>query len=108
MFVATGTYRIERGTVMNDFGDETDTPNVIARAVPAAITERTMRTTDGSSLVRAREIVGRFRPGRDVREDDRVVDERTGEKFTVEMVERSGGMPVLAADVITQMVRTTP
>lgn len=108
MFIATGTYRIERGTVKNDFGDETDEPETVFRDVPAAITERTMRTTGGSSLVRAREIVGRFRPGRDVKEGDRVIDERTAEKFTVQLVERSGGMPVLAADVITQMVRTTP
>lgn len=108
MFIATGTYRIERGSASNDYFDETDTAEAVFENVPAAITERTMRTTDGSSLVRAREIVGRFRPGRDVQEGDRVVDERTGEKFTVQMVERSGGMPVMAADVITQMVRVSP
>lgn len=105
MFIATGRYRIERGSVLNDYGDETDEPETIIENVPAAVSEKTVRTADGETVVRAREIVGRFRPGRDVREGDRVIDERTGEKFTVQMVERAGGMPVMNADIITQMVK---
>lgn len=108
MFVATGTYRIERGTTSNKYGDETDAATVVATKVPLAVSEKTVSGWDGSNRVRTREIVGRGRTALDLREGDRVIDEKTGERFTVTGEHRTGGTGMMGADVVVDMVRTSP
>lgn len=105
MFLATSTYRIERGETENGFGDSVAGTAPVASGVLLALTEKERRQSDSENFVRERVIVGRGRPRTDIREGDRVVDERTGEKFAVLKTTRPGAVPVMGSDVRFECTR---
>lgn len=105
MFLATGKYRIERGSGENGFGDEVDGDEVVARGVLLALTEKERRQSGSENFVRERVVLGRGGPKVDIREGDRVVDERTDEKFAVQKTTRPGAVPVMGSDVRFECTR---
>lgn len=105
MFIATGTFRFERGSETNSFGDEIDKPKRVIERVPGALSERNrMRSTGGVMMV-VSVLSGRFRPGLDVEQGDRVVNEQTGEKYIVDDTHADLGIPLMRADTIIELKR---
>jgi len=88
VYVPTTTVRIERGEQLDSFGDPVDLPLVHSTGQPVAITEQRQRrfnpAEQRTTLVEEYRI--RFRPGVGVREEDRLVDERTGVVYQVKDV----------------------
>lgn len=84
-FLATTTVTITRGTAENAYGDEIDTDEVVASKVPASILERPVT---GARPASGRADTPRIYAMRvwktvDLRQNDRVRDERTGRTFYV-------------------------
>lgn len=84
-FRASTTVSILRGTTTDRFGDEADTDTVIASGVPASILER---PATGARPASGRKDTPRGYAMRvwnsvDLRQDDRVRDERTGLVYVV-------------------------
>ncbi len=83
-FIPT-TVSIHRGTSTDSYGDEIDSGQVWAEDVPAAITEvrqRSHRRTEQRGEL-TEQVVIRFRPGVDITEEDRVVDDTTGATYVI-------------------------
>lgn len=88
MFHANTTASILRGTTVDAYGDVQDTAAVVAAGVRASIIEQTRRVfvpADGVDRV-VRHTRGRLPSNTDVREGDRIVDERTDVTYVVEAV----------------------
>lgn len=85
VYLATTTVTVYRGESTDEFGDSVDADNVYATGLPVAITEQRQRSYQPSeqrtTVVEAFTI--RLRPGADVREGDRLVDERDGQIYQV-------------------------
>lgn len=105
MFIATGTYRFERGAQENSFGDEVDVPRRVIERVPGALSERNRMRSDGGVTMVVAVLSGRFRPGLDVEQGDRVINEQTGERYTVDDVHADFGIPLMRADTIIELKR---
>lgn len=97
---ATTTITIYRGQDVDEYGDPVDGETVVVRHVPASILEQTVKAwTEVSTLPRNfRWAKMRMTTGYDIRQDDRVYDERTGETWTIVQISRRGN-PVRGADV---------
>jgi hypothetical protein len=106
--IATTRLTILRGTATDDFGDAADTDTVIARSVPASLTEQSRRVTtrDDPTPRVIRYAIARVPAGTDVTDQDRVRDERTG---AVYVVDSTSGManPALRVDIRLDLRRTT-
>lgn len=85
VFVPTTTVTIQRGTGTDSYGDQVDSGQVRATGVPAAISELRQRTHQPAEQ-RGRvseQFRIRLRPGVDLAEQDRLLDERTGAYYQV-------------------------
>jgi hypothetical protein len=82
---ATTTVTIYRGEGTDEYGDPTDENTIVATGIPASILEQTVKAwTEVSTLPRAfRWAKMRVTAGTDIRQNDRVYDERTGETWTI-------------------------
>ncbi len=100
VYVPSATVRIERGEAVDSYGDPVDLAQVYATGLPVAITERRQRSFQPSEQRggQIEEFTIRLRPGSPVQEGDRLIDERTGEKYQVRDVHHAPSL-VGAADV---------
>jgi hypothetical protein len=115
VFIPSTRLTIQRGVLAADtFGDELPAPTVVASGVPAAVTEglgssaENTQTSFQPSDARGGVLelfTIRLRPGADVREDDRLVDERTGAVYQARAI-YSPHPFVGLADVRVVAVRT--
>jgi hypothetical protein len=85
--VPTTTITVYRGTTTDDLGDETDVDTVIAATVPAHFSEQ-RRTTQDPATGTPRVIrypTCRVPASKDwgVQPGDRILDDRTGRRYTV-------------------------
>lgn len=106
--IATTTISVLRGTTTDDFGDVADTDTVVARGVPAALTEQSRRVTtrDDPAPRVIRSAVARVAAGTDVNDQDRIKDERTGATYIVDATSRMAN-PALQVDIRLDLRRTT-
>lgn len=115
MFIADGTYRVERGSTTNRFGDEVDAPEqIVARGVPGVISERRRlrggksERSEGNELMSVLVVSGRFRPGLDVQQNDRIVCEQNiARTFTVDDVPMQPGASIMHSDTVVELKRVT-
>lgn len=82
------TVSILRGEETDEYGDPKDSDVSVAAGVPMSITENNQRVYVAAEgrLTIIRNLVGRVRPGFDVREKDRLRDDNTGDIYLVEGV----------------------
>jgi hypothetical protein len=108
MFIADGTYRFERGSVSNSFGDDVDVPEkIVARGVPGALAEKNRMRSDGGTMVVVAVLTGRFSAGLDVQLGDRAVNEQSGDKYVVDALPSSLGMMRAMSDKLVELKRVT-
>jgi hypothetical protein len=84
-FLANTTISIKRGTYTDDYGDETDSDEVVASGIGASILERPVtggRPASGRKDTTRTYALRVWKPI-DLRQDDRVVNERTKEVYVV-------------------------
>lgn len=116
-FIPSTRVTIQRGELaLSAYGDELPATTAIATGVPAAVVETTSsgtaasnsqvtyQPTDGRGGV-VEQFTVRLRPGTDVVEDDRLLDERTGAVYQVRSVYGAHSLVGLA-DVRVTAVRT--
>lgn len=84
-YLPNTTVRVERGEATDEYGDPIDSSTVHTEGLPVAITEIRQRSYQSSEQRggQVEEFKIRLRPGIDVQEGDRLVDERTGERYQV-------------------------
>lgn len=84
--IPSTTVSILRGEVIDEFGDPKDSDVSVAAGVPISITENNQRVYIAAEgrLTIIRQQIGRVRPGFDIREKDRLRDDRTGDIYLVE------------------------
>lgn len=84
-FLATTTVTILRGTTLDRYGDEQDTDTIVATGVRASLLEKPVTGTRPASGRKdtPRGYALRVWNGVDIRQDDRVQDERTGYVYVV-------------------------
>lgn len=97
---ATTTVTVYRGESTDEYGDPTDTNTIVATGIPASILEQTVKAwTEVSTLPRAfRWAKMRVTSGTDIRQNDRIYDERTGETWTIVQISNRGN-PVRRTDL---------
>ena len=108
MFHGNTTVSIMRGTTTDEFGDEKDTLTVIKTGVRASIIEQSRRVfvpADNVDRV-VRYVRGRLPSNEDVREGDRILDERSEVTYIVEAVVQPGS-PYAHNDVRVDLKHTT-
>jgi hypothetical protein len=97
-FLATERVDVQRGTTVNELGDEVDdpTPVVGLQNISMSIIEkvRNVYGQDASEDRTVRTAVGRTRPGRVFQEGDRIVSRLSGRTWYVNEV--SGGTRTIA------------
>lgn len=116
VFVPTTTVRVERdngtapatGVQVDGYGPDTSNWTPAATGVPAYLYEDSQQTWDPTAgRMTIREVVvARLRPGTDVRDRDRLVDERTSAVYQVDTVSAPASV-VGAADVRAVTVRVS-
>lgn len=88
-FLATTTVTVYRGVSTDSYGDEIDENNEVATGQVCSILEASpisaTRKAD-QRLETVRRYVGRFYGSADLRDGDRVYDERTGATYMVDVV----------------------
>ena len=96
----TTTVSVLRGETLDEFGDPVDNDSSVLAGVPIAITEYNRRVFLAAEqrLTVVREMWGRVRPGFDIREKDRLRDERTGGIYLVEGISQPA-LPTNLADM---------
>ncbi len=90
-FIPTTRLTVQRGVEQDRYGEDTDTAAVVAAGVPASVTEGDGSGRQSQQSGRPAEGRGgvidsytiRLRPGADVTEQDRLVDERNGAVYQV-------------------------
>ncbi len=84
--VATTTVAVLRGTTTDDYGDVVDGSTAISTGVPASILEqRRFVATEADPTPRAViTYTGRVSAGTDIRDSDRIRDERTSAVYIVD------------------------
>jgi hypothetical protein len=106
--IATTQLTVLRGTTVDAYGDEQDTDTVIAKDIPASLTEQSRRVTtrDDPTPRIVRSAIARVPAGTDITDQDRVRDQRTG---TTYIVDATSGManPALTVDIRLDLRRTT-
>lgn len=82
---ATTTVTVYRGESTDDYGDPVDSNVIVATGVPASILEQTVKAwTEVTTLPRAyRWAKMRVTRGTDIQQNDRILDERTNEIWTI-------------------------
>lgn len=87
-FIATTTITLLRGTAQDSFGDTVDLDQAVASEVPFSILEvgSAARRPNEGRTDNVRNYMGRCYPSLEIRRDDRVRDERTGQVYTVDEV----------------------
>ncbi len=107
-FTPTTTVSILRGTTVNDWGDEVDSDTTVATGIPASVMERTLTDIDPSSgdPRTARAVVGGVPAGTDVRDGDRLRDERTDITYAIRSISALSN-PVFTPSVRLDLDRTT-
>ncbi|MBD9700649.1 hypothetical protein IHE56_00790 [Streptomyces sp. ID01-12c] len=106
--IATTTLTVLRGTTTDVYGDEQDTDTTVATGVVASLVEQSRRVTTRENPTPriVRYAVARVPAGTDVRDQDRVRDERTGATYIVE-APSSMANPAMAVDLRLDLRRTT-
>lgn len=96
----TTTVSVLRGEMTDDYGDPVDNDDSVLAGVPIAITEYQQRVFVAAEqrLTIVRQMWGRVRPGFDIREKDRLRDERTGRVYLVETISQPD-VPTNRADM---------
>lgn len=106
--IATTQLTVLRGTTTDAYGDEQDTDTVVAKNIPASLTEQSRRVTtrDDPTPRIIRSAIARVPADSDITDQDRVRDQRTGVTF---IVDSTSGManPALAVDLRLDLRRTT-
>lgn len=99
-FLPTTTVAVLRGETTDSYGDPVDTDTPVRARVPISLIEQDRRVfvpaENRHTIIR--QVTGRARPNADIREEDRLRDERTGSIYLVEAVSRPSSV-VGAADV---------
>lgn len=108
-FLATGRYRLERGTGQDQFGDDTDTPTQVTTGVLGSVMEQSRTVFDRASdrVVTVRQTIGRFRPHTDVQAGDRVIDQADGTRRWVVTEVHSVSNPAGLADAVCELTSNT-
>lgn len=92
-WLANTTVTILRGSQVDEYGDEVDDDTAVATGVRASLLERTVtdldRETGGTRQLRR--VTGRVGTQVDIREGDRIKDERTDEIYAVNTLTRPTG-----------------
>lgn len=85
MIAAHTTVSVKRGTVIGEYGDEIDSDEVVATELPASILELPVRGGRPVSGRRDTQRTHTLRMWRrfELRQDDRIVDERSGREYVV-------------------------
>src|SRR4051812_25658429 len=99
--LATSSASIYRGTTTDDYGDTVDDDTTpIRTGVPVSLLEQTNTVipADGSTPSVVRYVAGRVAAGTDIKDGDRLLDERAGAKYAVDFVSL-GYMPTGSADI---------
>ena len=106
--LASTTVTVLRGTTTDVYGDEQDTDTPVATGIPISLSEQSRRVTtrDDPTPRIVRYAVGRATAGTDIRDQDRLRDERTGAVYIVDAVS-SMTNPAVAADLRLDLRRTT-
>lgn len=106
--IATTRLDVLRGTTTDAYGDEQDTDTVVATGIPASLTEQSRRVTtrDDPTPRIIRTITARVPAGSDIRDQDRVRDQRTGAVYIVDAPSTMAN-PTLAVDLRLDLRRTT-
>lgn len=89
--LATGKYTIIRGTSsINEYGDEVESQEDLHTGVLGSVIETTRQAFNpqDSRVVTVRTLMGRFKNGTDIKDGDRIRDEKSGETFLVSAVYR--------------------
>jgi hypothetical protein len=107
MFIADGTYRIERGSAEpNRFGDEVDVASVVVSRVPGAVSNKRRMRSEGGTMLTVLVTTGRFRPGTDVQQGDRVVCEQDATRaYIVDDVPDQPGASIMHGDRVVELKR---
>lgn len=106
--IATTTVSVLRGTTTDAYGDEKDTDTPISAGIPASLTEQSRRVTtrDDPTPRIVRYAVARVPARTDVRDQDRIRDDRTGAIYIVDAVS-SMANPTAVPDIRLDLRRTT-
>jgi hypothetical protein len=106
--IATTTLTVLRGTTTDVYDDEQDTDTAVATGVIASLVEQSRRVTTRENPTPriVRYAVARVPAGTDIRDQDRVRDERTGATYIVE-APSSMANPAMAVDLRLDLRRTT-
>lgn len=99
-FLATTTVVVLRGEEVDEYADAVDADTPVRGHVPVALSEGDKRVwvpAENRTTV-VRQVTGRARPGSDIREGDRLRDERDQSIYLVEGVSRPQ-TPIGQADV---------
>jgi Mg-chelatase subunit ChlD len=106
--IATTLLTVLRGTTTDAYGDDQDTDTVVQTSIPASLTEQSRRVTtrDNPTPRIVRYAVARVAAGTDIRDQDRVRDERTGAVYIVD-APSSMANPAMAVDLRLDLRRTT-
>lgn len=102
---ATGRYSILGSTVtVNEYGDEIESDGVRKAGVLGSVIERnrSVYNPDDSRVATIRVLIGRFAYGTDIRDGDRIKDEKTGEVFVVQSITR-GTTWATKPDVVVEL-----
>lgn len=102
------TIAVLRGTETDEYGDERDTNTAVATGIPASILEQRRLTTVGDEQV-PRAVVfytGRVPYGTDIRDGDRIKDERTNTIYTIMDFTRTEN-PIIKPDVRLDLRRVS-
>lgn len=106
---ATTTISVLRGVAsVTTYGDPVDDTTPVTTGIPASILERrrSYLPASGSAPETVISYTGRVRSGTDVRVDDRVLDERSGDMYVVDSVANVAN-PVMRNDTRLDLRRVT-
>lgn len=102
MELANTTLAVFRGEAANAYGDLTDVGTPYLTGIPAALTEVSKQSFDPASQTRRtiRTITAVVPDWADIDDDDTLMDERTGDYFMIEAINRQ---PTLGLPADTQL-----
>lgn len=87
--MATGRYSIIRGAVsVNEYGDEIEEDTVITERILGSVIEQSRTNYDPQSgrIATLRQLTGRFGSEHDIRDGDRIKDEKSNKVYVVTSV----------------------
>lgn len=98
---------MSRGTSVDEYGDEIDTPiPVITNVLGSIIEQRRTEFNPGDSRVASISfLTGRFNKRYDIQDGDTLTDEKTGETYGVQAVMK-GNDPINKSDLVLDLIRT--